>query len=268
MALKLLRELLSHVFNGAPSKPGTSDWGDEAAHRPVDLDPELEEQLRALWPDEPPHDTPRGRSDMSLGRVLVQEKAISLADLRLAREIALKTYRPLHHALTSLAIITDTKIVEVLSAHYHVPCTDLGNIEHLGEVRKLVPRDVVTKYQVMPVARAGRTIIFAGAGQPPDRHTIDDLKFVTGFDVEYVLAPEAVLVSAIDRYYGDEGSRRDDDLDEHDEDEAADPEEEEELVSVLELEEERTARLGVRRADFASDTPSFPPRRRTRPTRH
>jgi type IV pilus assembly protein PilB len=135
-----------------------------------------------------------------LGELLVREKLISLQQLRAAQDEQKKSGKNLGFALAKLGYISDTEITSFLSSQYRVPAINLEEYEIDAEVLKLVSKDVCEKHKVLPVARQGSALILAMC-DPTNLHAIDDLKFLTGYNVDPCVASENAIVAAIDRYY-------------------------------------------------------------------
>jgi type IV pilus assembly protein PilB len=136
-----------------------------------------------------------------LGELLVRQKLISLQQLRAAQEEAKRTNSSLGQTLARMGYISDQEITEFLSQQYRIPSIRLDEYEIDQEVRKLVPKEVCERHQVIPVSRSGSTLILAMV-DPTNLHAIDDIKFLTGYNVEPVVASEAAIQKAIERYYG------------------------------------------------------------------
>ncbi len=135
-----------------------------------------------------------------LGELLVREKLISLQQLRQAQEEQRKSGANLGYALAKLGYISDGEITRFLSAQYRVPAVNLDEHEPDPEVTKLVSREVCDKHKIVPVSRSGSALVVAMA-DPTNLHAIDDIKFLTGFNVEPVVASESGIVAAIERAY-------------------------------------------------------------------
>jgi type IV pilus assembly protein PilB len=135
-----------------------------------------------------------------LGELLVREKLISLQQLRQAQDEQRRTGQNLGATLAKLGYISDGEITSFLSAQYRVPAVNLDEYEIDQEVLKLVSRDVCDKHKIIPVSRAGSSLIMAMA-DPTNLHAIDDIKFLTGFNVEPVVASETAIQAAVERYY-------------------------------------------------------------------
>jgi type IV pilus assembly protein PilB len=138
---------------------------------------------------------------VKLGDLLLKAKLISQEQL----DTALKSQREeggkLGEALIRIGAVTETDITETLSTQFGVPSIDLGSFEIDASVIKIVPGDVARKYGVLPVNKTGATLTIA-MGDPTNVFAMDDIKFMTGYNVEPVVASEMALRRAIDRHYG------------------------------------------------------------------
>ncbi len=141
-------------------------------------------------------------STSRLGELLVREKLISLQQLRQAQEEQRKTGSNLGYALAKLGYISDGEITSFLSAQYRVPAVNLEEYEIEPEVTKLVSKEVCEKHKIIPISRSGSALVVAMA-DPTNLHAIDDIKFLTGLNVEPVVASETGILGAIDRAYAD-----------------------------------------------------------------
>src|SRR3954467_9590513 len=115
-------------------------------------------------------------SNQRLGELLVREKLISLAQLRQAQEEQQKSGQNLGYTLAKLGYISDTEITNFLSQQYRVPTVNLEEYEIDADILKLVAKDQCEKHRVLPVSRAGSSLIVAMA-DPTNLNAIDDLKF-------------------------------------------------------------------------------------------
>ena len=104
-------------------------------------------------------------------------------------------------ALVKLTHITENQLVDALSQHFGVPSVDLTEIEIDEVVVKIIPADIARKYTIVPVSKAGATVTVAML-DPSNVFAMDDVKFMTGYKVEPVVAAETGIRGAIDRYYG------------------------------------------------------------------
>src|SRR6202453_910544 len=133
-----------------------------------------------------------------LGELLVREKLISLAQLRAAQDEQQRSGTNLGYTLAKLGYISDGEITNFLSAQYRVPAVNLEEYEIDPDIAKLVSKEVCEKHKVIPLSRSGSALVVAMA-DPTNLHAIDDIKFLTGFNVEPVVASESAITAAIDR---------------------------------------------------------------------
>ena len=99
-----------------------------------------------------------------------------------------------------MGAIQEEDLTQFLSRQYGVPSINLDEFEIDPDVIELVPKDVAIRHKVVPVNRAGNSLIVAMA-DPSNIFAIDDLKFLTGYNIEVVVASEAAINQAITRYY-------------------------------------------------------------------
>ncbi|HEY1958584.1 MAG TPA: type IV-A pilus assembly ATPase PilB [Polyangiaceae bacterium] len=135
-----------------------------------------------------------------LGELLVREKLISLQQLRQAQDEQNRSGQALGYTLQKLGFLSDNEITNFLSQQYRVPTINLEEYEIDADILKLVQKEQCERHKVMPVSRAGSSLVVAMA-DPTNLNAIDDLKFLTGFNIEPVIASEAAILAAIERYY-------------------------------------------------------------------
>ena len=135
-----------------------------------------------------------------LGEILVRENLLSAQQLREALNYQHKHGGRLGYNLVKLGLISDDVITAVLSRQYGVPSVnlDLFNIE--DSVIRLIPREVAQKYSVLPLSRVGSTLTLAMV-DPTNVFAMDDIKFMTGLNIEPVVVSEASVNDAINKYY-------------------------------------------------------------------
>jgi type IV pilus assembly protein PilB len=139
-------------------------------------------------------------SQSRLGELLVREKLISLQQLRKAQDEQKKSGQNLGYTLAKLGYISDGEITNFLSSQYRLPAINLDEYEIDSDVVKLVSREVCEKHRIIPVSRSGQSLIVA-MGDPTNLNAMDDIKFLTGYNVEPVVASESSIQASIDRYY-------------------------------------------------------------------
>src|SRR5262252_2897142 len=135
-----------------------------------------------------------------IGELLVREKMLSLQQLQQAQDEARRTGKRLGATLSRLGYVNDQALTQFVAKQYSLPSINLAEIDIDASVLKLVPREICEKHQVIPVRRNGPTLIVAMA-DPSNIYAIDELKFLTQYNIEPVVASEAGLEAAISRYY-------------------------------------------------------------------
>jgi type IV pilus assembly protein PilB len=136
-----------------------------------------------------------------LGEILVRENLISPQHLREALDYQREHGGRLGFNLVKLGLISDDMITAVLSRQYGIPSVnlDLFNIE--PSVISLIPHEVASKHSVLPLSRVGATLTLAMV-DPTNVFAMDDVKFMTGLNVEPVVVAEGSVQLAIAKYYG------------------------------------------------------------------
>ncbi len=136
-----------------------------------------------------------------LGEILLKSNIITQEQLDKALQEQKATGGRLGEHLIKLGYCTEDDILDCLSQQYGVPSINLRNFEIDESIIRLIPADVVRKYQFIPVSKTGATLTVA-MNDPTNVFAMDDITFITGYRVEPVVASEGALREAIDRYYG------------------------------------------------------------------
>ncbi|MBK7770203.1 MAG: type IV-A pilus assembly ATPase PilB [bacterium] len=131
---------------------------------------------------------------------LLEAKLIDEAGLARAKEIQKKDGGSLGQALVRAGAIDESAYIVFIGKHYNLPVVDLQKADIATECLDLIPADVAAKFQVLPIARRGRVLTVAMAN-PSNIFAIDDIKFITGLDVQPAVAGEMAIKKAIDKYY-------------------------------------------------------------------
>ena len=152
-----------------------------------------------------------------LGELLVRENLISVQQLRKAQEEQQKSGTRIGTALIKVGAIEESKLTDFLSKQYGVPAINLKEFDVEPDIIKLVPKDVAEKHLVVPVNRAGSALIVAMC-DPSNIYAVDDLKVLTGYNIEAVVASEPAIREAIERYYAIKGPSLEDIVSDMDDD--------------------------------------------------
>ena len=137
---------------------------------------------------------------VKLGDLLVKAKLVTPEQIQEALVEVQASGMKLGEALVKLGYVSEDDITETLSAQFGVPSINLSHFEIDPNVLKLVAPEVARKYNILPVNKTGATITIAMA-DPTNVFAMDDIKFMTGYNVEPVVASEAAVMNAIARYY-------------------------------------------------------------------
>src|SRR5678810_857 len=141
-----------------------------------------------------------------IGELLLKEKRISPEQLQEALNYQRQNGGKLGANLVKLGYVKDEEITALLSKQYGVPSIALGQFEIDPAVIKLVPEETAQRYQVIPLSRSGATLTIAMT-DPTNVFAMDDIKFMTGYNVEPVVASETAVTEAIKKYYPTGGTK-------------------------------------------------------------
>jgi type IV pilus assembly protein PilB len=136
-----------------------------------------------------------------LGEILVRENLISPQHLREALDYQREHGGRLGYNLVKLGLVSDDMITAVLSRQYGIPSVNLDLFQIDESVLQLIPQEVAQKYSVLPLSRVGASLTLAMV-DPTNVFAMDDIKFMTGLNVEPVVVAEASIQQAIAKYYG------------------------------------------------------------------
>ncbi|MGH9455821.1 MAG: GspE/PulE family protein, partial [Terriglobia bacterium] len=136
-----------------------------------------------------------------VGEILVRENRITSEQLSRALEHQRANGGRLGHSLVKLGFLTDDEVTSALSVQYGIPSIKLADVEIEPDILKLIPMDTALKHKVLPLARMGSSLTLAMA-DPANVFALDDVKFMTGLNVEPVLAAESAIEAAVKKFYG------------------------------------------------------------------
>ncbi len=135
-----------------------------------------------------------------IGELLLKEKRITPEQLQEVLSYQKTNGGKLGLNLVKLGFVKDEDITALLSKQYGVPSINLTQFEIDPAVIKLIPAETAQKYQIIPLSRAGATLTIAMT-DPTNVFAMDDIKFMTGYNVEPVVASEGAVSDALDKYY-------------------------------------------------------------------
>jgi len=138
---------------------------------------------------------------IKLGEMLIKANLLTPKKLEEALQYQKTNGGKLGYNLVKLGLVKEEDITRVLSQQYGVPAINLRSMEVEESVAKLIPSEVAQKYLILPLSRNGATLTVAMV-DPTNVFAMDDIKFMTGYNVEPVVASEVAIKEAIDKYYG------------------------------------------------------------------
>lgn len=145
---------------------------------------------------------PVAASGERIGELLIREGLITRDALDKALQEQKNTGMRVGYNLVKLGFIDEVDLTRMLARQYRMPAVDLSNFEVDARIAKLIPSELAQRHLVLPLKREGRTLTVAMA-DPSDLGVIDDLKFITRYDIFPVIAGEYTLRNAIERHYGE-----------------------------------------------------------------
>jgi type IV pilus assembly protein PilB len=142
---------------------------------------------------------------LRLGDLLVSKGLLTNKQLEDALQEQKISGNKLGTSLVKLGYISEKSLVSFLSRHYGVPAIDLSEVQIDPEAIKMIPPDVVFKYQVIPIKRVGSTLRVA-MSDPSNILAIDDIKFLTSCHVEVFVSTESTIRASVDKFYNSSSS--------------------------------------------------------------
>ena len=146
-----------------------------------------------------------------LGDLLVREKVITEQQLEESLKVQKQTGGRLGSVLVKLGYLSDEDVTNFLSRQYGVPAINLNYFEIDPAVVKLVPHETAKRYQILPLSRVGASLTIAMV-DPTNVFAMDDIKFMTGFNIEPVVASETSIMEGIEKVYVQATSEPEEDL--------------------------------------------------------
>src|SRR5919198_1117558 len=135
-----------------------------------------------------------------IGELLLKEKLITPEQLQQALAQQKSNGGKLGYNLVKMGFVKDEQITALLSKQYGVPSINLAQFKLDPTIIKLVPNETARKYQIIPLSRSGSTLTIAMT-DPTNVFAMDDIKFMTGYTVEPVVASEIAITEAVEKYY-------------------------------------------------------------------
>src|SRR4029434_7481220 len=141
-----------------------------------------------------------------IGELLLEEERVTPARLQQALNYQKTNGGKLGFTLMHIGFVKDEEITALLRKQYGVPSINLTQFDVDAAVIKLIPSETANKYQIVPLSRSGATLTIA-ITDPTNVFAMDDIKFMTCYNVDPVVASETAVLEAIQRYYSNGGAK-------------------------------------------------------------
>ncbi|PID59131.1 type II secretion system protein GspE [candidate division KSB3 bacterium] len=142
-----------------------------------------------------------------IGEILLKANVITNEQLHQALQEQKRSGERLGSLLVKLGFLEEEEILSCLSKQFGVPAIDLETFQIEGSVLETIPVKTAQKYTVIPISRVGGTLTLAMA-DPSDIFAIEDIKFMTNYNIEPVVASERAIAEAIETQYSQKSRRR------------------------------------------------------------
>jgi len=136
-----------------------------------------------------------------LGDLLVKERSSPQSSWNRRPSSRKKSHTRLASALVKLGFLSDEDVTNFLFAPVRRAAINLSYFEIDPAVVKLIPYETAKRYQILPLSRVGASLTIAMV-DPTNVFAMDDIKFMTGFNIEPVVASESSIIEGIDKAYG------------------------------------------------------------------
>jgi len=147
------------------------------------------------------------KSREKLGQILLKEGLITEEQLEKAIDIQRKEGTRLGDTLINLGIITEKDIVIAMAKQLSIPYASyakgLLRPAENQDLAKLIPEDYARRNMILPISRHMNSLTVAFM-DPLDLIAIDNLKRMTGCEVNPIIATKTDLQRAINEFYGKE----------------------------------------------------------------
>jgi len=151
------------------------------------------------------------RQRKKLGELLCEKSYLDEYGLKYALAEQKIEHRKLGQILLDLGYVTQAQLNEALAHQAGIDKVDLTNISISGEIVGLVPAELVSKYNIMPLSQENGRLKVAMT-DPFQPQVIEDLRLVTGCSVHRYYAEPKEMENAILKFYGSNVARMMDDL--------------------------------------------------------
>ncbi|MEO7084821.1 MAG: ATPase, T2SS/T4P/T4SS family [Gemmatimonadaceae bacterium] len=136
-----------------------------------------------------------------IGDLLLREGVITAEQLQKALQEQKQNGTRVGYNLVKLGFVQEIQLTKMLAKQHKMPAVDLSRFELDPKIARMIPGDLAQKNLVIPLKREGRTLTVAMA-DPSNLGVLEDLKFITRYDIFPVIAGEFTLRNLIDKMFG------------------------------------------------------------------
>ena len=145
--------------------------------------------------------TPSSASSKDIAEMLLEEGLITPRQLEKAIEQQKNSNESLEKIIISLGYVTEKEVTEVIGKEMGVPFIDLDEVEIDPELARAIPEHLAQRYKVIPVGQENNKLALAMV-DPLNVFAIDDIRLITGFDIEPMISTEESIMRAINKQFG------------------------------------------------------------------
>ncbi|KPK80947.1 MAG: general secretion pathway protein GspE [Phycisphaerae bacterium SM23_33] len=149
---------------------------------------------------------------MSIGELLLEKGLITAENLAQAVALRKRTGQRLDKTLVELGCITEEQVLRVVSEQFGIPMVDLSNVKIDVETLRSLPPKLVYRRGLVPLQKENGTLRLA-TSDPFDLYSFDEVRMLTGLEIQPVLAPSDEIDKVIKTYYGVGGETIDEMMD-------------------------------------------------------
>ncbi len=132
---------------------------------------------------------------------LIESLNLKKSDIDQAIELQKKMGLSLDKALISKGFINEKDLMALLVKELHIPFINLSKYKIDPSLKEVIPERVARQYHIIPLSHLENTITVVIA-DPLNIFALDDLKNITGKDMDMVMSTDSDILKAIDQYYG------------------------------------------------------------------
>jgi type IV pilus assembly protein PilB len=148
-----------------------------------------------------------------LGELLVKRGFITTEQLQKALEEQSATGTALSAVLVKLGSLNDMDLAACVQKEYRLSLVDPSGMNLPAEVLRLVPLTLVQRHHLLPISQSGSSLTVA-MSDPSNIVAINEVKFLTGYDVKVAVACVSAISAAIEQHYDERGANYDEVLNE------------------------------------------------------